>query len=74
MVGYLGDHALAAVGISGFLFFWGSSIYFGVNEAIQVYVARYFGVQNKQFQDIPLVIGILSVLVLGAGISEDIVK
>ncbi|MBG90340.1 MAG: MATE family efflux transporter [Actinobacteria bacterium] len=69
MIGNLGDPALAAVGVAGFLFFWASSIQYGLAEATQVLVARYFGAQDPQRQYQSLYNGLVGCTLLAIVIS-----
>ncbi|RAP32538.1 hypothetical protein DID75_04770 [Candidatus Marinamargulisbacteria bacterium SCGC AG-410-N11] len=58
MVGYIGDYALAAVGVGSVLYFFSTSFITGIVESIQVYVARFFGENNRLQCLNPLILGV----------------
>ena len=69
MIGYLGDFALAATGISGFLFFFSTATLFGISDAAQVFIARHFGANNDSTITKPFNTSLVIVVLLGSLIS-----
>jgi MATE family multidrug resistance protein len=64
MIGFLGNYALAAAGIGSLLFFFYTSIFLGITESIQVYVARYFGASQDSDITKPFNTGLLIVIIV----------
>jgi putative MATE family efflux protein len=71
MVGQLGDHALAATGIGGFVFFMAIATMMGLSAAVQAIASRRIGEGQREEAAIPLN-GAL-VLALGFGVPLTVI-
>jgi putative MATE family efflux protein len=72
MIGTVGEHAIAAVGLGNQMFFLITLFFFGISSGAAIFVAQYWGAQDRD--SMHKVMGIALILSVGGALLSSIVS